>query len=166
LQSAGSQLFRASAVTPLLKCVPMLFQERLKKLILASEVRLAEPVEGLGQVNDASTGGRIENAERSHYCEPFGFSGGNTGAIIHEDCVDLARSGQDNRCSFSAIEPQQDRVFVCIRRRNDGNPRRRVSDPRTNAGRRSGVRELILHFLRHVYGFKKRRNEVDTADQH
>jgi hypothetical protein len=84
----------------------MLFQDRIEKFILASKRCFAEPVEGLGQVNLALARGGIENAECSDHSEPFGFGGGNTRAVIHDDCVDLEGNGQDDRCSFSAIEPQ------------------------------------------------------------
>ena len=87
--------------------VPMLFQDGLEKLIPASEGCLAEPIEGLGQVNLASASGGIENPERSHHREPLRFSGSNTGAVIHEDHVHLEGSGKDNRRSLSRIEPQQ-----------------------------------------------------------
>ncbi len=86
--------------------VLMLFQERVEKLVLAPESCLAKPGERLGQINMAVARGGVQNAERSHYCEPLGFSGGDSGAIIHEDCVNLEGISQDNRRSLSTINPQ------------------------------------------------------------
>jgi hypothetical protein len=151
---------------PYLAFVLMLFQERLEKLILASEGCLAKPVEGLGQVDLAPASRGIENAKRSHYRNSLGFSSGDTSAVIHKDCVDLEGSGQDNRCSFSAIEPQQNRVLGYSRRRNQGNPRRRVRDPGTNFGRCFCMGEFFLHLGGHVYRFKECRDKIDMPDQY
>jgi hypothetical protein len=37
----------------------------------------------LDQINLAPEGSGIKNAERSHHRKPLGFSGGDTGAVIH-----------------------------------------------------------------------------------
>jgi hypothetical protein len=70
-----------------------------------SEIRLAEPRERFGQIDQAAPRAGIENAMRSHHREPFCTRGGNAGAVVHQDCVGIERTGQGNSRSFAAIEP-------------------------------------------------------------
>jgi len=130
-----------------------------------AERRFFQTRNHLGDDDQSSTGGEIENANRADNSEPLRASSGDAGPIVHQYQIGTKGEGERDGDTFALIEPTENRIITRHRCR-DCQPAWRMSGPPTHRFRRCRMEKLGVHCRRHRDTAEHLGQQVYLVNQH
>ena len=124
----------------------VLFRQQIKKLSRDSKICPPKTVGRLSEVDEATLGGKIQNAHCSSYTKSLAASHAYALPIVHEHQIRAERNGQRDSGRFPFIEP----FYGCFAKWTgwrflDIKPCRRMGNPVPHRRRSVRVGQLRFH---------------------